>query len=57
MVNHNNNVFFCKEGYLRLTNQDFDLNSKSKFIHLTNNAIQKHSEYYKDHEDEHFESF
>jgi hypothetical protein len=35
--------YFYKEGYLRTTSCDFDPNDvKNKFMHLTNDAVQKH---------------
>jgi len=38
---------FCREGYLRLSSSEFSLNNiGDKFIHLTNNAVQKYSDNY-----------
>jgi hypothetical protein len=38
-----------REGYLRLASDSFDISTnslKNKFVHLTNNAIQKHHDKY-----------
>jgi len=46
-------VFFFKEGYLRTSVQDYKLddNCDDQFVHLTNNAVQKHSKDYGKYED------
>jgi len=47
-------VYFFKEGYLRTSCEDFSLESEDinkTFVHLTNNAVQKHSENYGQFED------
>jgi hypothetical protein len=44
----------CREGYIRTSSEIFVLDSRTltnKFVHLTNNAIQKHSEKYGKFED------
>ena len=44
---------FCREGYLRTCSEEYTLNEDNilnKFVHLTNNAIQKHGENYGNHE-------
>ena len=49
-----NNIqgFFYRDGYLRTSAEEFSLkNVQNKFIHLTNDAIQKHSEKYGKFED------
>lgn len=38
--------YFYPEGYLRTASKPFSLDSTSKFIHLTNDAVQQHSEDY-----------
>jgi hypothetical protein len=36
-------LFFFKEGYLRLSSADYSVdNLANDYVHLTNNAIQKH---------------
>lgn len=47
-------LYFFKEGYLRTTSSEFSIdvaNVDNAFVHLTNNAVQKHSEHYGDFED------
>ncbi len=42
-------AFICSEGYLRLSSEKYVLEDNSienKFIHLTNNAVQKYSDNY-----------
>jgi hypothetical protein len=59
-VNQEHDVFFFKEGYLRTSGSEFsvDLNNvDNAFVHLTNNAIQKYSETYGEHEDGNTMSF
>lgn len=49
LLNHEMKLFFFREGYIRTSSEIFDLGEKNlenPFIHLTNNAIQKHSETY-----------
>lgn len=46
-INGNLQAYFYKEGYLRTTSKEFSLKSvHDKFIHLTNDAVQKNSEEY-----------
>ena len=47
-------LFFFKEGYLRTSSTEFGIdlaNIDNAFVHLTNNAVQKHAENYGDFED------
>jgi len=47
-------IFFFREGYLRTSSQPYSMTTKNlddDFIHLTNNAIQKNSADYGQHED------
>eukprot|EP01016_Furgasonia_blochmanni_P037068 TRINITY_DN4322_c0_g2_i2.p1 TRINITY_DN4322_c0_g2~~TRINITY_DN4322_c0_g2_i2.p1 ORF type:complete len:703 (+),score=53.72 TRINITY_DN4322_c0_g2_i2:194-2302(+) len=49
LVDHEMNLYFFKEGYIRTSSEAFQLNAESidnQFIHLTNNAVQKHSDSY-----------
>lgn len=42
-------LFFIREGYIRTSSMKYELNDKrltNKYIHLTNNAIQKNCETY-----------
>jgi hypothetical protein len=39
--------YFFEDGYIRTSSKEFSLNNlQSKFIHLTNDAIQKYSDNY-----------
>jgi len=49
MVTQDMQLYFFKEGYLRTSSEQFILSNESienKFVHLTNNAVQKHSDNY-----------
>lgn len=49
MVDHEMNLWFFKEGYVRLSSSEFDLQKlEDDFVHLTNIAIQKHSPAYQE---------
>jgi len=53
LVTHDMQLYFFKEGYLRTSSEEFSLNGNevfNKFIHLTNNAVQKYSDNYGQHE-------
>lgn len=45
-LNYDFSLHFFKEGYLRLSSEPFSLDASNYFVHLTNNAIQKHSKEY-----------
>ena len=54
MLSHDLKLYFFKEGYLRTSWEDFSLKSEDvckPFVHLTNNAVQKHAENYGQFED------
>ena len=47
LVTHEHKCFYFREGYCRLSGQPYTLeNQENLFVHLTNNAIQKHGENY-----------
>lgn len=47
LINQSENCYFFPQGYLRTSSESFTLDSlSSKFIHLTNNAIQKDGKEY-----------
>ncbi|CAD8114381.1 unnamed protein product [Paramecium sonneborni] len=46
LVNHNFDIYIFNQGYARLSSEMFDLTQLDAFIHLTNNAVQKHSKNY-----------
>lgn len=39
-------AYFYREGYLRTSSKEFSLRDGNKFVHLTNDAVQKHAEDY-----------
>jgi len=54
LLNQEQDLFFFKEGYLRTSSSEFGIdlsNIDNAFVHLTNNAVQKHAENYGDFED------
>jgi len=53
LVDHELNLYFFKESYLRLSSEDFNLDETQildKYVHLTNNAVQKYGKNYGKHE-------
>ena len=47
MVTHEHKCYYFREGYCRLSGKKFTLQDKENlFVHLTNNAIQKHGDTY-----------
>jgi len=45
LVDHQYNMYFFSEGYIRMSSEKYDSSSaniNNPLIHLTNNAIQKH---------------
>ena len=54
LLNQDHELFFFKEGYLRTSSTEFGIDLKNidnAFVHLTNNAVQKHAVNYGDFED------
>ena len=54
LLTQDHELFFFKEGYLRTSSTEFSIdlqNIDNAFVHLTNNAVQKHAENYGDFED------
>jgi hypothetical protein len=43
-------LYFYKTGYFRTSSDEYTLDNKNKFIHLTNNCYQKHSQNYEKYE-------
>jgi len=39
-------AWWYREGYIRTSSKDFSIKSCSKYVHLTNDAIQKYSDDY-----------
>jgi len=60
LLDQDHNLYFFKEGYLRTSSTEFEIdleNIDNAFVHLTNNAVQKHAENYGDFEDGNMLSF
>lgn len=51
MITPDMDIFFCRQGYIRLASETYSLNDKEKFRHLTNNCLQKYSKLYKKEDD------
>ena len=46
LITQEQEVFFFKEGYLRLSSREYSVEKRAlddDFVHLTNNAVQKHA--------------
>ena len=43
LLDSNMNLFFCKEGHLKLSSELYNLNNTNKYIHITNYSLQKNS--------------
>ena len=50
LVDSNLNVFFCREGHLKGSSEFYDINTKNKFIHITNHSLQKKSSKFEQYE-------
>ena len=52
LVTENMEVYFYRQGYLRTSSADYDINNMhDNFVHLTNNCLQKFGDNYGKHED------
>ena len=54
LVSHTGKSYFFKEGYLRTSGKKFELddgNPDDQYVHLTNNAVQRHTENYGEFEE------
>lgn len=50
VFNYTGEVFFYKKGYVRLSSENYDLDDKNNYVHLTNNCLQQHGDKYGAHE-------
>lgn len=50
LVDHNFNVYYCREGHLKGCSIEYDIETKSPFAHITNHSFQKHSENFQKYE-------
>lgn len=60
LIDQEMNLYCFKEGYLRLSSEAFTLDDKQiedKYVHLTNNAVQKYGKNYGKHESGNIISF
>lgn len=58
LITHEHKCFYFKEGYIRMSGHKYDLeNYDDPFVHLTNNAIQKHGDNYGAYEEGNILSF
>ncbi|CAD8060286.1 unnamed protein product [Paramecium sonneborni] len=51
LINHDMQFFLFKEAYIRTSGAIFSLENKDRYIHLTNNAVQKNAQNYGQFED------
>lgn len=53
-VNPNGDVYYCQKGYLRTSSTKYAIDPDdpdNRFVHLTNNAVQKYAVSFGQHED------
>ena len=43
LLAHDLNIYLFKEGHLKASSSEYDINSKDAFVHLTNYSVQKYS--------------
>lgn len=43
-------AWWYREGYIRTASKEFSMSSTNRFVHLTNDAVQKYSDTYGKHE-------
>ena len=51
LITHKNEIFFYKKAYIRTSSDNFDLDNKNNYVHLTNNCLQQHGGNYGRHEE------
>ena len=60
LYNSKGDLYVYQKGYLRTSSDDYSLENKNNYVHLTNNCLQKYGDNYGKHEDGNtlgFESF
>lgn len=50
LVTDSADAFLYKDGYIRTSSEEYTLNSKENYVHLTNNCLQVHNVNYSKHE-------
>jgi hypothetical protein len=43
LFSHDYKIYLFKEGHLKASSSEYDINSKDPFIHLTNYSVQKYN--------------
>lgn len=43
LISHKQDIFVCKEGHFKVCSEEYDLNKKDTFAHITNYSVQKYS--------------
>lgn len=51
LITCKNDLYVYKKGYLRTSSDDYSLENKNNYVHLTNNCLQKFGDNYGKHED------
>eukprot|EP00826_Nyctotherus_ovalis_P019048 TRINITY_DN15807_c0_g1_i3.p1 TRINITY_DN15807_c0_g1~~TRINITY_DN15807_c0_g1_i3.p1 ORF type:complete len:359 (-),score=72.13 TRINITY_DN15807_c0_g1_i3:136-1167(-) len=50
LITSNNELFYYRQGYLRTSSEEYTLDTKQNYVHLTNNCLQQHGKKYSLHE-------
>ena len=50
LLTHELKIYLFKEGHLKASSTEFDINSKDAFVHLTNYSVQKYSKKFSNYE-------
>ena len=50
LLTHDMKIYLFKEGHLKASSSEYDINSKDAFVHLTNYSVQKYSENFENYE-------
>ena len=50
LLTHDMKIYLFKEGHLKASSSEYDINSKDIFVHLTNYSVQKYSEKFENYE-------
>lgn len=43
LINHKMDVYLFKEGHLKVSSSEYNINTKDKFVHITNYSLQKYN--------------
>ena len=50
LLSHDMKIYLFKEGHLKASSSEYNINSKDAFVHLTNYSVQKYSEKFENYE-------